>query len=39
MAEINTELTTSIEETEEFKILDENENTIITGVNGNGEEE
>ena len=39
MAEINTELTTSIEETEEFKILDENENTIITGVNGDGEEE
>lgn len=39
MAEINTDLTTSIEETEEFKILDENENTIITGVNGNGEEE
>lgn len=39
MAEINTELTTSIEETEEFKIVDENENTIITGVNGNGEEE
>ena len=39
MAEINTDLTTSIEEAEEFKILDENENTIITGVNGNGEEE
>lgn len=39
MAEINTDVNTAIEETEEFKILDENENTIITGVNGNGEEE
>jgi hypothetical protein len=39
MAEINTEETVVLDNTEEFKILDENNNTMITGVNGDGEEE
>lgn len=39
MAEIKTEETVVTEEKDVFKILDEENNTIITGINGEGEEE